>query len=276
MTSPFIVLGVPSNCSIEDAKLAYRRLAQHHHPDKGGSEETFKRIKAAFEQIESGYRDQATAQPPLAPSASSFKPGFAGFAGKPAPGYEEKKTRPVLPITRRIKNGNAFELHLRLEITETQAFEGCNIPFWHDGNLHNYAVLPGTKSRREKISVPRNPLVGMLYQGHDQIIVELVVTREQQAEEEKTRDSVLDLQLCALGLFTGGKFQIKDHLGELVTVTVPIGHDFRIPLKIKGHGFGAIRGDLVVNIIPIFKSPAALSEKEREQLARLNEMAMIK
>lgn len=272
--SPFTILGVPSNCSVEDAKQAYRRLAQHHHPDKGGSEETFKKIKAAFEQIERGYRDAPTIQPPPQPSASTFKPGF-GFAGKPAPGYEEKKTRPVLPITRRVKNGSQTETHLRLEITETQAFEGCNVPFWHDGNMHDFLVLPGSNSRREKISVSRNPLVGMMHQGYDTVVVELVVTKKQQAEEEKTRDAVLDLQLCALGLFTGGKFTVTDHLGAPVTVTVPVGHDFRIPLKIKGHGYGTIRGDLVVNIIPIFKPPITLSESERDQLSRLNEMAMV-
>jgi DnaJ-class molecular chaperone len=38
-------------CSDEDIKRQYRSLAQQHHPDKGGDEERFKRIKLAYEVL---------------------------------------------------------------------------------------------------------------------------------------------------------------------------------------------------------------------------------
>ena len=42
-------LGVSPDCTSEELKHAYRTLAQIHHPDKGGDEETFKRIKMSYE-----------------------------------------------------------------------------------------------------------------------------------------------------------------------------------------------------------------------------------
>ena len=47
--NPYDVLGVSSESSPEEIKSKYKSLAQHHHPDKGGNEEVFKKIKAAYE-----------------------------------------------------------------------------------------------------------------------------------------------------------------------------------------------------------------------------------
>jgi molecular chaperone DnaJ len=42
------VLGVDKKATTEDIKKAFRKLAQKHHPDKGGSEEKFKEITEAY------------------------------------------------------------------------------------------------------------------------------------------------------------------------------------------------------------------------------------
>jgi curved DNA-binding protein CbpA len=47
--NPYDVLGVSADASPEEIKSKYKSLAQHHHPDKGGDEETFKKIKTAYE-----------------------------------------------------------------------------------------------------------------------------------------------------------------------------------------------------------------------------------
>jgi len=44
-------LGLPTNCTADEIKQMYRSLAQQHHPDKGGDEDTFKRIKLAYEVL---------------------------------------------------------------------------------------------------------------------------------------------------------------------------------------------------------------------------------
>lgn len=44
-------LELPNDCTFEEIKLQYRHLASIHHPDKGGDEERFKRIKFAYEVL---------------------------------------------------------------------------------------------------------------------------------------------------------------------------------------------------------------------------------
>ena len=47
--NPYEILDVSPNSSAEEIKSKYKSLAQQHHPDKGGDEEHFKKIKTAYE-----------------------------------------------------------------------------------------------------------------------------------------------------------------------------------------------------------------------------------
>ncbi|HWH16642.1 MAG TPA: DnaJ domain-containing protein, partial [Candidatus Paceibacterota bacterium] len=42
------ILGVDKKASKEEVKKAFRKLAQKHHPDKGGDEAKFKEITEAY------------------------------------------------------------------------------------------------------------------------------------------------------------------------------------------------------------------------------------
>ena len=44
-------LGVSKDASQEEIKKNYRKLSLQHHPDRGGNEETFKKLSEAYEQI---------------------------------------------------------------------------------------------------------------------------------------------------------------------------------------------------------------------------------
>jgi len=47
--NPYAELDVPITATIDEIKLRFKALAQFHHPDKGGDEETFKRIRQSYE-----------------------------------------------------------------------------------------------------------------------------------------------------------------------------------------------------------------------------------
>ena len=50
-TELYDTLGVAPDATIGEIKKAYRKLALIHHPDKGGDENTFKKITAAYEML---------------------------------------------------------------------------------------------------------------------------------------------------------------------------------------------------------------------------------
>jgi molecular chaperone DnaJ len=51
MENYYNVLGVNENSTQEEIKKQYRKLALEHHPDKGGNEDTFKKISEAYDVI---------------------------------------------------------------------------------------------------------------------------------------------------------------------------------------------------------------------------------
>jgi len=51
----YSILGVEETSTQEDIKKAYRKLAKENHPDKGGDEELFKKISAAYDTIGDEY-----------------------------------------------------------------------------------------------------------------------------------------------------------------------------------------------------------------------------
>ena len=57
---PFAVLGVDRDADDETIKRAYRRRAKEPHPDRGGSDAEFKRVKDAYEAIQAGEVDDDT------------------------------------------------------------------------------------------------------------------------------------------------------------------------------------------------------------------------
>ena len=56
---PYLELEVSIDASDEEIKLQYRAMAMIHHPDKGGDEEKFKRIKEAYEILSDPIRRKA-------------------------------------------------------------------------------------------------------------------------------------------------------------------------------------------------------------------------
>ena len=51
MENFYQTLGVNENATQDEIKKAYRKLAVEHHPDKGGNEDTFKKISEAYDTI---------------------------------------------------------------------------------------------------------------------------------------------------------------------------------------------------------------------------------
>ena len=95
MKDPFKTLGLAWGAGAEEAKRAYRRLVMQWHPDRNPSpeaEETFKRIKAAFELVSDPLRfaewqaqRERTPDTPPPGAAPEADEDNDGYEGEPAP-----------------------------------------------------------------------------------------------------------------------------------------------------------------------------------------------
>ncbi|MEE3257035.1 MAG: DnaJ C-terminal domain-containing protein [Actinomycetota bacterium] len=78
----YAVLGVSSNASAKEITKAYRKLARSHHPDaKGGNEDRFKEVSAAYDVLgDETKREEYDEARRLGPSAmGGFASGSDGF-----------------------------------------------------------------------------------------------------------------------------------------------------------------------------------------------------
>ena len=50
------VLGIEKHVTGSEIKKAYRKLAMEHHPDKGGNEDTFKKINEAYSVLSDTHK----------------------------------------------------------------------------------------------------------------------------------------------------------------------------------------------------------------------------
>ncbi|CUG88461.1 DNA-J protein, putative [Bodo saltans] len=85
--NPYTVLGLKQGASKDQIKKAYRVLARKHHPDAGGSHETFQEIQQAYEQVKSGVwvpkSDGSGGEPAAAGSRyTNFRYTTRGAKGK--------------------------------------------------------------------------------------------------------------------------------------------------------------------------------------------------
>ncbi len=79
MSDYYKILGVGRNASIDEIKKAYRKLAQVHHPDKGGDPKKFKEINEAYQVLSDPQKRQQYDQYGQTFEQAQARGGFSGF-----------------------------------------------------------------------------------------------------------------------------------------------------------------------------------------------------
>lgn len=269
--NPFSVLGIPDNTSIPEAKKAWKRLAQIHHPDKGGSHRVFTELKSAWDAIEDGFKVKAQSRTydssfgEYADLAKGFNKGFT----KPAP---KSSPPPKYPSTHVVKTGYTTKNYITLTVTPEQAKRGCFIPFKHLTHRMEYEVKPNSTAGIYERMITPQAMLGAGIPSH-LITINLVVAAEEETKSafEPKSDTVVTVKLMALALLVGGTITVENHLSQKIQVTVPPGSDPINALRVKGHGKGPAydRGDLLVKLIPVYKAPSAFDASDKALVSDL-------
>ena len=63
MANYYDILGVPRNASDKDLKDAFKKKAMQYHPDRGGSEEQFKKLNEAYDVLKDPENQHKSTNP---------------------------------------------------------------------------------------------------------------------------------------------------------------------------------------------------------------------
>lgn len=265
----YSILGIPRNSSKDEARAAYRRLAQKYHPDRAdGNEEMFKRVKAAYEDImaeldappaplknQTRSRTQWTAPEPVWPGYASFEPKKQKPPFNPYQGHRTFNASRNMYTESRVVQAYREPEQIRKNIGEyiarvslAEAYNGfiCEIqangkkihipmPKGIPHGLQNTMRIPDSN---EDVSI-RTLFTQSMYSfvGVQSALKESVIVNSEPGIVYRTKDLRTVHEVHSRDLRFGSTIELLDFLGEKYSVRIPAGHDPRVPIKVQGRGY---------------------------------------
>ena len=275
------VLGVSSTASAKEITKAYRKLARSHHPDaKGGNEERFKEVSAAYdvlgddakrEEYDEARRIGPSAAGGFASGADGFNVPFADFAdlsGMFGNLFGRGQRGPV--------SMRGVDQETRIHLGFRDAIDGATT------NVLLGGAADGDR-RQVKVRIPpgvdngqRIRLAGKGGAGRnggpngDLYVVVEVAPDSMFGRKGKHLTLVIPVTFPEAALGSEIKIPTYDH--STVTLKIPPGTKSGTTFRVKGRGVVTTKstGDLLVTLE--IAVPAELSPKERAAIEALSEV----
>ena len=275
------VLGVSSTASPKEITKAYRKLARSHHPDaKGGNEERFKEVSAAYDVLgDDAKREEYDEARRIGPSAAG---GFASGADGFNVHFDDFDDLSGM-FGNLFGRGQRGPVSMRGVDQETRIHLGFRDAI--DGATTN-VLLGGTadgERRQVKVRIPpgvdngqRIRLAGKGGAGRnggpngDLYVVVEVAPDSMFGRKGKHLTLVIPVTFPEAALGSEIKIPTYDH--STVTLKIPPGTKSGTTFRVKGRGVVTTKstGDLLVTLE--IAVPAELSPKERAAIEALSEV----
>lgn len=263
------ILGVKKNASADEIKKAFRKLAQKHHPDAGGDEETFKNINEAYEVLSDPEKKRQYDRFGTVGNFAGAAGGWPGGQGWPggSRSYSYSSSGDAGfdwgDIFNNIRNGDgAFgsnwdfganrkrkgqDLQASIELSFDEAFKGTT--------KRVSIKVPSTgETESVTVNVPEGAVDGgrLRFRGKGEYGVNggdrgdlLVVTRIRQHPvfSRDKADVLLDLPISIDEAVLGASVVVPTPDGSRVKIRIPQGTQDGRVLRVKGKGAKQIKGD---------------------------------
>lgn len=256
------VLGIDKKASADEIKKAFRKLAQKHHPDAGGNEDTFKEINEAYEVLSDPKKraqydrfGQYGGWEQAAGGANPFS-GFGGFGGAAA-------SVDWGDVFQNLRNGDgAFggnwdfkinrnvkgqDLQAHIDLTFDEAFKGVTkkitirIPSTGESQEVT-AKIPEGAVEGGKLRFKEKGEFGSGGGKRGDLIVVTHILEDSLFRREKA-DVLLDLPISISEAALGATVVVPTPDKSLVKIKVPAGTEHGKVMRVRGKGAKKIKGN---------------------------------
>ena len=291
----YVTLGVSKDASQDEIKKKYRKLSLQHHPDRGGNEETFKKLSEAYEHI----GDPENRQKYDMEQNNPFLGGGGGGGGMPfgndhlfnmmfggmPPGFPGGPGGPNIQIFRNgvpVNNPlqRASPIIKTIEITLEQAYNGCNLPI----EIERWILVEDKKQVEKEtiyIDVPKgideNEIIIIKDKGNvisdtnkGEIKIFIKITNNTDFTRHGldllfTREITLKESLCGFSFdmkyFNGKTFKINNSAG---TVIQP---NYKKMIPNMGLERNSHKGHLIIEFT--IKFPESLTKEQSDKISEI-------
>jgi DnaJ-class molecular chaperone len=269
----YSTLGVDRNAGPDEIKLAYRRMANQHHPDRGGDKSKFQEVQAAYDTLSNPEKRQQYDNP---------QPQFHGGGGFPG-GFEEMfahafgHTHPFGDMFgRRGQPVRNRTLNLQTQITLEEAFHGkdmianITLPSGRDQVLEIKIPAGVSDGTTLRLAGMGDDTIGNMPRGDIHLSVHVMPHPEFQRQGD---DLIKSLSIDCIDAILGKRIQFNTIDGRKLEVTIAPGTQHGQTLAVQGHGMpnmanAYMKGRLLLNIS--ITVPTNISEQQKQLLRQFH------
>jgi len=239
MTDYYQTLGVDRNAAPDAIKKAYRKLASQHHPDKGGDKAKFQEIQSAYDTLSDPQKRALHDNP--RPQFNNINMGGQGFDFQTI--FDVFGARFQHPGHQRMQQQARMSLWITLPDVAVAGKKTISV-----------GTQQGTMTVEIEIPVGINDGDTVQYSGIGPNGMDLLITFRIHPSPQWERHGfnlITEHVINIWDLIVGAEVQLRDILGNTLSLTVPAGTQPGTTFRLRGRGLtqrGGEFGDLLVRV----------------------------
>jgi curved DNA-binding protein len=290
MTDYYNILGVNEKASPDEIKKAYRKLANQHHPDKGGDQAKFKDISVAYDTLSNDQKRAQYDQERMYGNTPGGMPGGTQFhfnTGNPFDPFSQMFGGGASPFGQGHPFGDIFgQMHRQQQRRNRDLNIQCTISFvdsFQGKELEANYQLPSGRNQNVQINIPAGVNNGDTIRypglGDDSIPGvprgNLNVTVMVQADpnyERRGDDLYATVYITPIEAMIGCKKIVKTLGGISMEIDVRAGVDSGTEFASHGNGFRNLNTQQVGRFVTVIKikTPRVIDPALVQRLVKLN------